>query len=143
MIIRPSLMRLGMWSEDAEELLLGTAIQESKGGTYFKQLDGPALGIFQIEQATHKDIWDSYLDYNLDIARKVSPIGMKDKANLVTDLKYATMIARLVYSRRPEPLPKATDLEGLAAYWKTYYNTKLGKGTEEEFIFNYNKALGK
>ena len=47
---------------------------------------------------------------------------------------YATTIARLIYWRVPRPLPAASDLEGLAAYWKAHYNTAAGRGTVEHFL---------
>ena len=40
---------------------------------------------------------------------------------------YATAVARLIYWRVPRPLPAASDLDGLAAYWKTHYNTAAGE----------------
>lgn len=57
-VIRPTLEKIELWSEAAENLLLGTTAQESHMGTYIKQVGkGPALGIYQMEPATHKDIW--------------------------------------------------------------------------------------
>jgi len=41
---------------------------------------------------------------------------------------YACAMARVLYYRRPEPLPLPSDIDGLAAYWKQWYNTPLGKG---------------
>ena len=43
-------------------------------------------------------------------------------------------MARLVYRRRPEPLPPASDIPALAAYWKAHFNTVAGKGTATKFI---------
>jgi hypothetical protein len=52
-VIYPALNKMGMWSEAAGELVLGTAIVESNH-TYLKQHgDGPALGLWQVEPATH------------------------------------------------------------------------------------------
>jgi hypothetical protein len=52
-------------------------------------------------------------------------------------------MCRLHYRRVPEPLPDAEDINGLAAYWKKYYNTKAGRGSESEFIINwYNLVQG-
>ena len=57
-IIEPVLSRLHAASPAARALLLGTAAQESAMGRYIRQLrGGPALGIFQMEPATHDDIW--------------------------------------------------------------------------------------
>jgi hypothetical protein len=43
-------------SLNAIQLLMGTAAQESHLGTYLKQINGPALGVFQMEPNTEIDI---------------------------------------------------------------------------------------
>lgn len=46
-LITETLTELGLYSDDARDLLLGTCAQESAFGKYRKQLGGgPALGIF-------------------------------------------------------------------------------------------------
>ena len=46
-------------------------------------------------------------------------------------------MTRIHYLRVPEKLPEANDVEGLARYWKKYYNTSAGKGTEKDFMLKY------
>lgn len=134
LVVRPSLQEINLWSQAAENLLVGTAIQES-GLVYLKQLGGgPALGVYQIEPATHADIWKNYLSLRPD-----SRIQRRPDWSLITDLAYATAIARLVYYRRPEPLPAADDVEGLGQYWKDHFNTHLGAGRPAEFILKYRE----
>lgn len=140
-VIKPSLESLEMWSEAAQELLLGTACHESGNWNYLKQIQGPALGFYQIEPATHRDVWNNFLTFYPDIEDRVIKIASKTPSlekQLTTNLAYATSIARLIYYRQPEALPEAEDIEGLARYWKQYYNTPLGKGRKEDFINNYN-----
>ena len=38
-----------------------TAAVESNLGDYIKQTKGPAMGIFQVEKATERDVMDRYL----------------------------------------------------------------------------------
>lgn len=147
MIIRPTLQYLNLWSEAAENLLLGTAAQESALGTYIHQLGkGPALGIYQMEPNTHKDIHSNFLKYRDELRNKIanlagySPSGNAED-DLVGNLYYATAMCRVHYLRVPKPLPAANNIEGLAAYWKKYYNTPLGAGTEQQFIDNYKKYV--
>lgn len=144
-VIRPVLKELGLHSDSAEQLLLGTVAQESKVGTYIKQLGkGPAVGIYQMEPATHDDIWKHYLSYKPELAAKVRSFLIGDEPNaseMKGNLYYATAMARIHYSRKPGFLPKADDVSGLAYYWKRFYNTNLGKGTEKEFRDNYNKYI--
>jgi hypothetical protein len=135
LIVRPTLTGMGMWSESAENLLMGTAAQESHLGHYLKQVGkGPALGIYQCEPATHNDIarW-----------AKLKGLPFADAApeRLVYDLRYASQVCRLHYYRKPGALPAADDIEGLAAYWKKHYNTVLGAGKPEEFVQNYKRYV--
>ena len=130
---------LNLNSLSAVNLLLGTAAQESRLGEYIEQVKGPALGIFQMEAATELDIWNNYLKYQPELLEKMNKISKRNC--LLKDLKYnlAYQIAmcRIHYLRVKEKLPAHDDIKGLARYWKKYYNTRLGKGTENEFIENY------
>ncbi len=116
-VVRPSLDSIGLWSPAAERLLLGTAIVESELTWLRQHGDGPARGVYQIEPATHDDIWAHYLAYRERLAERVARLaGERPRLDqLAWNLGYATAIARLVYYRRPEPLPPADDLAGLAA----------------------------
>ena len=143
-IIQPTLQKLGMDSYSAINLLAGTCAQESHFGKYIKQINGPALGVYQMEPSTHNDIVNNYIRYKENIKRLLfDQFGYKvlEPEKLIYDLQYATIFSRLHYRRVRESLPVATNLPGLARYWKKYYNTHLGAGTEEEFIRNYNRFL--
>ncbi|MBO9493858.1 hypothetical protein J7438_07130 [Thalassotalea sp. G20_0] len=145
-VIQPVLKSIGLYSLAAENLLLGTAVQESLCGKHLVQVQGPALGIYQIEPDTHDDAWQNYLNFRHELAGKVRGFASSDfdqssenrHQELVLNLGYATAIARIVYYRKPEALPDdPNDIEALARYWKKHYNTPLGKGTTEEFVRNY------
>lgn len=145
-IIEPVLHFLDLYSPAAVELLMGTAAQESHFGTYLKQIDGPALGIYQIEPATHRDLWDNFLTHRRDLSAKLGNLTsagwpLDSKERLIGNLYYATAVARLIYYRDPQPLPAHDDLPGLAAYWKRVYNTAKGKGTVKEFLKNYRRLV--
>lgn len=144
LVIRPTLRQINLWSEAAENLLMGTAAQESLMGRWLKQVNGPALGIFQMEPATHEDLYDNYLFYHADLEDAMHGLlaprlPMLDQ--LVWNLAYATACCRIQYYRFPEPLPAAHDIDGLAMYWKTRWNTAKGKGTVEEFVKNYTALV--
>jgi len=129
-LIRQVLSPCGLYSEAAEELLIMTAAAESLGGQFIYQVGGPAVGIFQMEPNTHDDIWENYLKYKPALASETDFwTHSKDSEALVYNLAYAILMARIHYLRVAEPLPPATDIDGLAYYWKKYYNTYLGKGT--------------
>ena len=144
LVIRPTLRHLDLYSQSAENLLLGTAAMESLMGRYLRQVQGPALGIFQMEPATHADIWDNFLIYRGDLSGSVIKLTVLHRPRteqLVWNLQYATAMCRIHYLRVPEGLPDPDDVEGLAVYWKQYYNTHLGKGTVEQFMKHYTELV--
>lgn len=118
----------------AVNLLLGTAAQESRFGTYLVQMRGPAIGAFQMEPATFRWVQQKYGDTYKTVKFRV-PEAME------WDLRLAIIMCRLRYRPIAKELPDATNIQGLAKYWKEFYNTASGKGTVEEFIANYNMYL--
>lgn len=142
-IIKPVLIKLNLGGEAAEELILGTAVQESLNFMHRKQMGGgPAVSYYQMEPKTHDDIWDNFLKYRAKLASDVASFLTSPKANkhkeLETNDTYATAMARVHYLRAPTPLPGKGDLVGQAKYWKKYYNTPLGKGLPKEYIDKWN-----
>ncbi|MBF0602155.1 MAG: hypothetical protein HQL07_00510 [Nitrospirae bacterium] len=142
-IIRPTLQRIELWSEAAEELVLGTAIQES-GLRYVHQIgSGPACGLWQMEPATHNDIWGNYLQSRPKVGLSIlGPYSKPDHSRLMWDLGYACSMCRVHYLRSPQGLPNAGDIAGQAGYWKKWYNTPLGKGTVEQYMSNWKRMIG-
>ena len=142
-LVRETLKELGLHSEEAENLVLGTIAQESRAGFYIEQLgSGPAKGICQMEPATYKDIWENFLAYKSSIADKVKELRVSDTPNsdeLRWNLKYSIAMCRVHYLRKKGAIPFS--LQGQAEYWKKHYNTYLGAGTVEEYINNYNKYI--
>lgn len=139
LVIRPTLQTAGLWSESAEALLLGTALVESRL-TYLKQLgEGPALGVYQMEPATHDDLWANYIHHRADLIEAMTATVRHvpwppPASEMIGNLYYATLMARIHYRRIPTSLPPADDLPALGRYWKRHYNTPLGKGTVEKFL---------
>jgi hypothetical protein len=127
-------------SEAAVELLVGTALKESGGLRWRRQLhDGPARGLFQMEQATYDDIWVNYLAFRPMLGNAIrsafTPAGAALEFEQITnDDAYAAAMARLKYYRVPAPLPPAGNVTAQAEYWKTHYNTRLGKGTVAGYV---------
>jgi hypothetical protein len=92
----------------------------------------------QMEPATEKDIWDHYLQYNTvyrSYVKTETGVICPDAHALESNLSYSIVMARTHYLRQPGAIP--VTIEGQAAYWKQYYNTPLGVGTEEEYMQNY------
>lgn len=141
LIVVPTLLKLKLYSKAAEELVLGTALQESHL-TYLKQLGGgPALGVFQMEPATHDDIWDNFLTYRNELGLIISELaGTCQSSEMTSNLAYACAMCRVHYFRVPDELPAAGDIAGQATYWKRHYNTPLGAGTVEEYMENWQRG---
>ena len=147
-VVRPTLIHLQeyhpqMWSPAAENLIVGTAAHESSGLKYVRQVGGgPALGVFQVEPDTATDVWESYLTVRApklgELIRELLWPWPDRASQLVWNSAYATAIARLVYWRRPEPLPNADDIEGLAQYWGRFYQTSNDPEKIQRFVFDYN-----
>jgi hypothetical protein len=148
-IIRPALTRSGMWSQSAENIVLGTGLVESRYD-YLDQTTpgpGPAYGYWQMEKLTHDDLWATYLPSQPSALRDTlrEMAGERIAAPHVTvlhwNLLYAAAMCRLRYKRVPAALPAADDYEGMAAYWKQWYNTPLGKGKTAEAIPFFKQAV--
>lgn len=146
-IVRPACFALEMYSQAAEVLVLGTGLVESRL-RYLDQLDaadkpGPAYGPWQMEEATFRDINDNYLRYQWRLKEKLH--GLCTHSPRITDLRwnllYAAAMCRIHYRRVRAALPAADDANGLAAYWKTHYNTPLGKGTIEKALPHFQRAI--
>ena len=60
LVIRPACEAIGLYSLPGDELLLGTACQESKCGTFLKHLGARHL---QMEPRTHDDLWANFISY--------------------------------------------------------------------------------
>jgi len=139
-VIRPTLRRIDLWSEAAENLLMGTAAQESMMGRNLRQVNGPAIGIFGMEPDTHNDIWSNYLVFRVELMKAVLKFTVPNSMRveqLAWNLRYAAAMCRIHYLRVPDPLPDHNDPAALGCYWKNHYNTHLGKGTVEDFVRSY------
>lgn len=148
-VIEPVLRDAQLHSDAAVELLMGTCAQESHLGTYFAQLGGgPALGVFQMEPATHDDIWGNFLKYKdsspyTKILNDLTRPYSHNAEILYWNIRYAALMCRIHYLRMPGALPDADDIRGLGEYWKQHYNTPKGAGTVEEFVDNYQRFVMK
>ena len=139
-LISTVLIDAEMYSEDATELLMLTAAKESSLGYFIKQLGGgPALGIFQMEPNTEKDIWQNYLSFRDKKAHIVKRYDTADENDLWFNLGYQIILCRFHYMRVTESLPRHNDVWGMARYWKHHYNTIKGKGETREAVQAYQR----
>lgn len=139
-VVRPALAYIGMASPAAVQLVMATGDAES-GFQFIDQKTsgadkpGPAYGAFQMEGLTHDDIW-RWLGFRAELAQKVRQrmiLGVSGPEQMQGNMYYAAIMCRLHYARFSEALPELGDIGGMARYWKKYYNTPLGAGTEDGF----------
>lgn len=143
-IVKPTLLGISTvipYSQEAEDLLVGTACVESNCGYYIKQVEGgPAQGIFQMEPDTEDDCKVNYIDFRPEL-RIIYNELTKQPHPAIFNNYYAAFMARVKYWRASDPLPLRSNyssldlyLTALGAYWKLIYNTPLGAGTIEKFV---------
>jgi hypothetical protein len=136
-VIRPALKVTDLWSQAAENLLVGTAMAESGLRVLKQHGEGPALGPYQCEPATYDDC-KRYLNLprnkNMkDAILSACFLGIFPPAEaLIWNLRLATLMARVKYWMIPEPLPSAGDYIGLCSYHKFHYNSILGKADTQK-----------
>mgnify|MGYP001162532464 FL=1 len=143
-LIADVLKKMGMWSEEAEELVFLTGLAES-GYRYITQIGSDiARSFFQVEVATAKDCIDNYLVYRQDVLKQFGEAVQRRPKEILAwneeelhyllwhDIAVGIAFCRIKYRRVPKPLPKT--LEECASQWKKYYNTEGGKGDPEHFV---------
>ena len=137
-VIAPVLMDMRLHSAAAVNLLLGTALHESGVLRYHHQDGGPAMGLYQMEPDTLKDLFVKYLSFHEDRKAQLERYSEKglsvDHQWNLYNARYATAACRLQYYRDKEPLPSADDLAGLGAYYKRVWNSSAGAATAQDFI---------
>ena len=145
-VIRTALKQLGDWSPAAENLLLGTALQES--GRNARLREGRRLGIYRISPAAHRAVWDKYLVGDPELASRVRGLAGQHgflcdpHGELATNLKYATAIAWMIYRRHGHDLPDAEDIAGLARHWHRHFHSRPS-GSAEDFVSSYLGATAR
>ena len=152
-IIFKVLVFLGIKRNDNDDLdiMLGTCATETLMSRELRQLNYSmysnegAFGPWQQELKTsHDDIWQNYLPAHPKLTNKIKKLKigcLSDKDNLTANFWYAAAMARMQYYRQKEALPKAGDYCSQAKYYKKYFNTYLGSGTEEKYIECYKQYI--
>ena len=141
-VIADTLRYLHAWSRSAENLLTGTAIQESGLGFCLKS--GGRLGIYHISPMHHRAVWDQYLVNDPEKASLVRGLAGQHSfienphLELLTNLRYATAIAWCIYEKSGCTLPPAGDIWGLGTIWHRHFHRK-SSGSVQDFVRNYRE----
>ncbi|WP_372749247.1 hypothetical protein [Litorivivens sp.] len=148
-IIGPTLKYLGIHSNVAEELLLGTAALESQLNPLHKDADG--VGIYRITPKQHRQIWDDYLAFKPDLASRVRGLASQHRflqdpdTELSWNLSYATAIAWLIYQREEIVLPTPAEADQLGALWRKCFGHRTNARKSEKhfngWLQEYRRSL--
>lgn len=131
-------------TEGAIDLVLGTGAVESRYRDIRQFPTGPAIGWWQVEPATHDDIWDHFLAHRAPLRAAVERLlipGLPRHDQLAANAYYGAVMARLVYWRSPLPVPPQGNLQAAAAMWKQVYNTPAGAGTPAKYVQAWNTII--
>ena len=147
-VVRPTLKHMGIWSQTAENLLLGTAARESGLGFHLKMANTQALGIYQISPKMHRNIWDRFLAPKSELSSLVRGLASQREFlshphhELATNLAYATAIAALVYWRHNNNLAKidCNDTRSLGRLWQKHFHSRC-HGTVQSFVNSYQELI--
>lgn len=144
-IVRFSLEQINEWCEASERLVIATALAESELKAVRQRGGGPALGFWQMEPATHDDIFANYLGATKRQLLLDGLCALSDRPGDARELEvnpfYGAALCRIHYLRVRAPLPHKNDFEAMARYWKQHYNTHLGAGTVRGFLAKADRAM--
>ena len=122
-----------------------TMAWESNGGEWLKQEgNGPAYGVYQLEEGTFKDIWERYLTDKPSLIDRIFDVcnlnHAPQAADMAGNLYLATAIARIFYLRVHEPIPQ--DITKLSEYVKKFWNSEAGKAKATDYEAAYLRFNG-
>ncbi|MFT8326680.1 hypothetical protein [Gluconobacter oxydans] len=144
--IRPALQAIGLGDPAHLNIVTGIGLVES-GYVWLEQLNsGPAKGFWQMEPATHDDIWKNSLPApsRSRIASGLNRLlsGQPHAAGLMITLPlYGAAMCATKILLAPEPIPAADDAAGQAQYHKRWYNSPLGSACALANIPDFQAAI--
>jgi hypothetical protein len=155
-IIRPALEQLNDWSQTAENLLLGTAAQESQLGFRMRSTTDTGLGLYRISARTHVQVWDEFLVTDPELASRLRGLASQQQFlksphdELISNLSYASGMAWMIYKRCHLKLPESNNINELAKCWFNYYSSRDESSAQitnnnesgmDKFVQNYRSLV--
>ena len=148
LIIKPCLQVFNEDSETAENLLLGTAAQESLLGQHCFCQKTNGLGIYRITAEKHRELWDQYLVQFPELASLQRGMAsqqqfLKNPHNeLITNLGYSTGMAWMIYRRAGIDFQKPLEFTSLAALWAAHFDNGTGATRHaDDFVQTYRNLI--
>jgi len=125
--------------KNALSLITETAMQETVMGCYRDRSGcGAGIGLCQCDPIAFHDTQErTSLDVKNTIRARfgvdVDSVGHRE---LAFSPLLSLLWCRMHYLLRPGAIPDT--VEGRAAYWKKWYNSEIGKGTEDDYLCSAN-----
>lgn len=147
-VIKPYLELMGENSAAAQNLLLGTAAQESLLGAHCYCSQTHGFGLYRITAEKHVELWDKYLVQFPDLASQLRGLASQQQflktphRELISNLLYATGIAWMIYRRCGIETNKTIKFSDLALLWATHFDN--GTDTHrnpDDFMHSYRTFL--
>lgn len=126
----------------ADILILGTIAQETHLGSYKDPTPTSAgQSIAQFDEMPFYDVRDRTSEKTRQLC--IDAWGIDIKQLRWEDIWYnpflAVLFVRLKYRLIPDAIPE--DNQGMAEYYKKWYNSYEGKATPEEYLENYDRFV--
>jgi len=147
LIIKPYLQGLGEYSEVAENLLLGTAAQESLLGLHCYCAESKGLGLYCITAEKHRELWDTYLVQFPDLASQQRGLASQQQflinphGELMSNLIYTTGMAWMIYRRAAIDTNTPLDLSALAQLWANHFDNGTGSPRNTDAFMQTYRSL--
>jgi hypothetical protein len=124
----------------AIQLMIGTACAETHFGTFRDDYEPQGRGVYQFDGVRFNDIRDYLIVQRKDIHKIIIEefgfdmryIGFNSALDHSPLLN--SVLCRIGYYMKPEPLPYVGDVIGQAAYYKKHWNSSIGKSSPEKYI---------
>jgi len=123
----------------ANKLILGTIAVETSFAEFPDPTPfGAGSGLCQFDLVGFEDVLRRTRQHNIIAIKRAFNIEFHKVTYEMLEYNplLSVIFCRLFYKLIAEEIEP--ELSSLARYWKRYYNTHLGKGTEQKFIANYN-----
>lgn len=142
-IAEQAISQVAMGNKNVERFLIEIANIESKFGRDKNTFKGASKGIFQIDPIAFEEVQRRLKETNEKDGGTTRAYNEKLKQDLNLDLSELTYedldkplvgaaFARAYLLGFAEAIPET--VLGRAKYWKKYYNTDAGKGTDEKYL---------
>ena len=148
--VRPALQALEPvipWTQTAENQVLNTGAHESGGFVHRVQIgNGPARGLWQMEQATFRDLYDRFLGGRANLRALVDTLWLNDGTDpwlqIEMNDQFAAAMCRIRYWDSAAKLTfDPRDVFESSRCWSQFYNTRRDPKLEAQFVANVRRYV--